>query len=455
MKKFIAILLVLIVCLSLCSCDINITSIEGLMRPPKLSGESSLLQLAFEESVADINGVVMKTPISGENRSSYLFFDLENDGTKEAVVFYSEPLNEPLACANIFKLVDNEWKFISKIKGKGEEVYEANFADINNDNTLELLLSWTGILPIEKVNSSDFGSANNRVLTIYNCDGVTTTLLKTETYTNMFLEDLNNDSSSEIVLFRINLSDLEKRTTAQILSFNRDYSVNNNEFLVLSGLLEINNIVTDTVDINENKHTRIYIDGSVSEIGVITEVIDISHSSFQITLPLYEQNQSQRPPTLRDSRVLSCDIDNDGVVEIPTVEVLQYGGRITENSSERKELNLTVWSELTDKQINVDFKCLLNTSYSYMFLFTENSVNNLTAIYDDNNLTLTYYSHMNGSLENELFSIKVFLEEDWDENHHKYTKLNENEMFIYGYMIMDENYEFYKEYINDNFVLMN
>ena len=72
MKRFIAVFLIIIMCLSLVSCDFNITSIESLMRPPKLSGESNLLQKAFEESVADINGVIMKTPVSGQYRSSYL-----------------------------------------------------------------------------------------------------------------------------------------------------------------------------------------------------------------------------------------------------------------------------------------------------------------------------------------------------------------------------------------------
>lgn len=457
MKKIFSILIIIAICLSLTSCDFNITSIESLMRPPKLSGESSLLQKAFEESVADRDGVIMKTPINGENRSSYLFYDIEKDGTQEAIVFFSEPLKDVYACASIFKFVNNEWKYVSQIKGKGEEIYEVNFADINGDGVSEILLSWSGIGAQEKINVSDFGAGNNRFLAIYSYDGITTTLLKTETYTNLYLEDLNDDRFDEIILFKINLNDNEKRTTAMILGFNDDYTVKFDQLLTLTGFLEIGNIVTDSVEQNNKKHTRIYVDGAVSEIGVITEIIDIEHETFEIVLPLYAQNQSVQPPTLRDSRVYSQDMDNDGIVEIPTIEVLPNGARILEETSERKDLNLTVWSEFTNNEIIVDFKCLLNSTYGYYFIFPDDVKNKITAIYDDNNLTLTFYTiNETGTYNSDLFSVKIFFEPDWEENNYKYIKFNENNMYVYGYMILDDTDGMeYVDFINENFKIIN
>ncbi len=456
MKKIIAFFLIVAVCLSLTSCNLNISSVENLMRPPKLSGESRLLQNAFEKSVHDFDGVVMKTPISGDNRSSYILFDLENDGNQEAIVFYSEPSVNTYANASVFKFVNNNWEFVSKINGKGEEIYEVSFADINHDGNYEIFLSWSGIGVIEKSNSSDFGSGNNRVLTVYSCDGESTSLLTTETYTNLFIDDLNNDKNDEIVLFKINLSDSEKRTTARIMSFYEDYSIKHDEQLVLSGFLEINNIVTDVIENNNESHTRIFVDGAISEIGVITEIIDITHNNFNIKLPLYEQNQSQHPSTLRDSRVYSRDIDNDGIVEIPTNEVLPYGTRISKNSDERKELSLTVWSEFSNYSMKTDFKCLLNSSYNYLLKIPEGSLSKLTAVYDENDLGLTFYSlNRNGTYKEELFSVKIFLTVEWQESHSNYIKLGENDVFTYGYSIFDDDSEeTYKKFIRDNFYII-
>lgn len=457
MKRIVALFIVLVICLSLTACDYTFLSVDSLMRPPKLSGESSLLQKAFEDSVSDVEGVIMKTPISGQNRSSYLFYDLDKDGTQEALVFYSKPIEDVFAYVSVFKSINGEWRNISIIKGKSEEIYEVNFSDINGDNVSEIFLSWTGLTTPDNANSSDFGTGNERVLTVYGCDGKTTTLLKTEYYSNLFYKDLNGDSSDEIVLFRINLVDSEKRTTARIISFNNDYSVNLDEVLTMTGFLEINNIITDTITINEEKHTRIFIDGAVSEIGVLTEIIDITEKSFNITLPLYEQNQSQQPMTLRASRVNCKDIDNDGVVEIPTIELLPYGARISKNETERKELYITVWSEFTYNEIKSDFKCMMNTTLGFLLKIPENSIGKMTAVYNENDFTLKFYAVDNdGKYLNELFTIKTFLEPEWGKNNFEYIKLSENSSYVYGMLISEDDLkDEIKDFITENFYVLN
>ncbi len=457
MKKILLFFLVFTLCLSLTGCDYTFASVDSLMRPPKLSGESSLLQKAFEESVSDVEGIIMKTPISGQNRSSYLFYDLDKDGIQEALVFYMNPIEEPYTYVSVFKSYDNEWKNISKIKGKSEEIYEVNFADINGDDISEIFLSWTGITNSDKVNSSDFGTGNERVLTVYGCDGNTTTLLKTESYTTLFYKDLNNDNSDEIVLFRINLTDNEKRTTARILSFDENYSVILDEVLSLTGFLEINNIITDTINVENKRYTRIFVDGSVSEIGVLTEIITIDEESFSIELPLFEQNKSQQPMTLRDSRINCNDIDSDGIVEIPTVEVLPYGSRISKDNTENKALYLTVWSEFYNNEIKIDFKCLMNSTLKYMFVFSQDNINKITAVYDDIEFTLKFYSlDTEGKYVDELFTIRTFYEPDWNENDLGYTKLSENETYVYGVYVSDSSLnDNIEEYIVENFYVLN
>lgn len=455
MKKISSILLILVICLSFSSCEYNLSSIEGLMRPPKLSGESSLLQKAFEQSFADSNGIVMKTPLSGQYRSSYLFFDLENDGEQEAIVFYSNPIVDSFACASVFKKTNGEWKNISKIKGKNEEIYEVNFADINGDNVTEIIISWTGIAD-DNVNSSDFGTSNERIMSAYCCDGVTTTLLKTESYTKLYINDLNDDGCNEIAIFKINLLDNDKRTTVRFMGFESDYSLKFDETVTITGFLEIYNICTDFINVDNEKHTRIFIDGAISEIGVVTEIIDVDQKSFNISLPFYEQNKSQTPVTLRASRTFCCDIDNDGIIEIPTIEVLPYGMRVSEDKTKNSELNLTVWSEFNENKLSVDFKCLLNSSFGYMFIIPDYMINSLSAIYDDSNYTLTFFSINDDSLlNNELFSIKVFYEAEWDENNLKFSRIVKNDTFVYGYRIFSEDTEQYKDFINNNFCILN
>ena len=455
MKKNIAILLITVVCLTLSGCDFNIASVDSLMRPPKLSGDSSLLQEAFENSVNYSESVIMKTPMSGDNRSSYLFYDLDNDETQEAFVFYSDPAVEDVAYISAFKKIDGNWSCVSNIKGRGEDVYEVSFADINGDGIKEIVISWNSTSQVELANFSDFGSSRNRTMTIYSYNGSSFTLIKTEVFTKAFIDDLNGDNADELFVLNIDLSNQTKNTVGRIISFNSAYKVVNEEEFAITGMLEILNVVTDNYISNDEVHTRLYIDGLISETGVLTEVIDITHSDFAIKLPLYESNVSEAPLTLRDVRTNSRDIDNDGIVEIPTLETLVSGTSISSASVDAMPLNLTVWSELKDGLIVADFKCLLNSTYGYMFVFPEDSVGKVTVVYNTDTTTLTFYSlDENATLGGELFSIRAFSKLNWDENDFGYTKLDENGAYVYGYMMLNtENTESIIEYITENFVV--
>lgn len=455
MKKIIAIIVVAVVCLTLSGCDFNIASVDSLMRPPKLSGDSSLLQEAFENSVNYSESVIMKTPMSGDNRSSYLFYDLDNDEIQEAFVFYSDPAVEDMAYVSTFKKIDGNWSCVSNIKGRGADIYEVNFADINGDGVMELVISWNSTSQVELANFSDFGSSRNRTMTIYSYNGSALTLIKTEVFTKAFVDDLNGDNADELFVLNIDLSNQTKSTVGRIISFNSAYEVVNEEEFTMAGMLEILNIVTDNYISEDVVHTRLYVDGLISETGVLTEIIDIAHSDFAINLPLYESNISESPFTLRDVRTSSQDIDNDGIVEIPTLETLTSGTSISGESDEAMPLNLTVWSELKENTVVSDFKCLLNSTYGYMFVFPEESIGEMTVVYNTDTTTLTFHSlDENGTLGSELFSVRAFSKLNWDENDFGYTKLDEKGAYVYGYLMLDNaNAAGIIDYITENFVI--
>ncbi len=455
MKKLVSIIICIVICLSFSSCNVNISSVDILMRPPKLSGANSLLQQTFESTVGDSESIIMKTPLSGENRSSYLLFDLDNDGVSEALVLYSDPIKEKLANVCVFKFVNNQWSFVSTIKGKSEEIYAVDFADINGDGTFEILLSWPSTVSGNYLSTTGLSHNGDRVLSIYSYNGSSTTLLKNEAYTKLLVEDINSDNSDELFIINISLSNQEKTSLGRIVSFEDDYSVSKELKFTLTGMLDVYNIVSDTYFNNNEAHTRVYVDGSISESGIITEVIDIEHSDFQVLLPFYNSNISAQPSTLRDVRVFSQDFDNDGIVEIPTVEKMYGGVKLSSDTNEKNSLNLTVWSEIDNNMLSVDTKCIWNGNYGYMFIFPEEWIGKITAVYNEKNDTITFYSlDDNTTLINSLFSIKSIYEPDWKDD--DYTKFDENGVYVYSYLINDkQNEDLYIDIIENNFNLIN
>lgn len=456
MKKIVPIIIVVIICFSFVIFNTDISSVDILMRPPKLNGENSLLQQTFEATIGDGESVVMKTPVSGDNRSSYLLVDLDNDSISEALVLYTNPVKGELVYVSVFKMIDNEWSFVSEINGKSEEIYAIDFSDINGDGTLEILISWSLTKTNSYLPASTLGSNGERLLSIYVYDGDSTKLLKNESYTKLLIQDINNDNADEFFIINISLSNQEKVSWGRIISFNNDYSINQDLKFTLTGMLDVQNIACDSYLVNGEAHTRIYVDGSISESGIITEVIDVNHNDFKVELPFYESNISAQPITLRDVRVYSQDFDNDGIVEVPTIEKLSSGIKVS-TANENTSLNLTVWHEVDEMQLNVDTKCLWNGQYGYMFIYPEEWIEVYTTIYDETNATITFYSlDESHKPVNPLFSIRAIFEPKWKENDYDYTKFDENGVYIFGYSIIDEDNEaLYISYIENNFALIN
>ena len=269
----------------------------------------------------------------------------------------------------------------------------------------------------------------------------------------LLLEDVNNDNAVDLFILNLGLSNQEKISVGRVVSFDIDYFVVNDFKFNLTGMLDIYNIVCDTYNTNDEKHTRVYIDGAISENGIITEVVDINHADFNISLPFYKTNISSQPLTLRNMHVYSQDFDNDGIVEIPTLEQLAGGVKITENTELKQYLNLTVWSEIQIDILTIDSKCLLNSSYGYMFMIPDYWAGKYTAVYNENDAVLSFYSvDENLTLIEKLFSVKAFTDNKWKESNPNYTDFDENEIYVYCYQIFDtENGNQYIDFIENNF----
>lgn len=453
-KKLFLAVFAIVICLCLSGCSIDVSSVEGLMRPPKLSGENSLLQEAFEKYLNLSKNTIMKTPISGENRSSFLYYDLDNNGVKEAFAFYSDVSVDENACAAIFKFVNNEWQLVSNIKGSGEDIFEVDFADINGDGCLELVICWTYLKTGESDNTASFTNSGERIMSVYSYNGNSTTLITTQPFSKMLVGDFNGDKSDEILLVSVDLSEKSKRTIGRILGFNSNYDIVRSYDLILTSMIDVLNIDKDTVTVEGEKHTRIFVDGGISETAVITDVVDISHSDFEITLPLYETNISEKPLTIRDVSTLSADIDGDGEIEIPTVENLPYSSVINNESS--RNLSLTIWSKVENGELITEYKCLMNSLNGYMFIFPEEWINSITAVYNSTNATLRFYEvNESGTLGDEVFSIRSFSEIKWKENNYDYNRLASSGAIVFGYTVSENSEIITVDDITENFVILN
>ncbi len=83
-KLFAMLLLCLCLCFSFSNAILLSRRLIKMMHPPALSGENAGIQKAFEKAVNDKN-IVMKTPTTGDYRSSFILYDFDGDSEDEAI----------------------------------------------------------------------------------------------------------------------------------------------------------------------------------------------------------------------------------------------------------------------------------------------------------------------------------------------------------------------------------
>lgn len=116
-------------------------SVEKLYSLPQMSEEYVQLQDLIGQRIA--GGGAYAAPTGGSNRQSIQLRDLDGDGTAEALAFLSDEDGTPTVC--VYRLnEDDDYYLYVIIRGYGSAVAGVDYADLNGDGSLELIVAWRG-----------------------------------------------------------------------------------------------------------------------------------------------------------------------------------------------------------------------------------------------------------------------------------------------------------------------
>jgi hypothetical protein len=167
--------------------------------------------------------------------------------------------------------------------------------------------------------------------------------------------------------------------------------------------------------------------------------------------------QDPAKTTLRSSKLLTCDIDNDGNFEIPVT---------TKFFSEKKESSIVIsgvvynftmleWENLEeDKSVN-EIKTFYNPIHSYLFKFPWGD--NVTVKFDkiENQTNYCIWNTSTNEIEDILFSIR-FVEKDSDDVYGEefILKSTNDGDFIYEITSYGESFGITDETIKSSFIMI-
>ena len=321
------------------------SSVDTLLTPPKLSEEQSAVYEALTKSVG--KDIRLQYPKSGDYRSAFIFADIDGEPDKEAVVFYEktgEAQGGSNVRVNIIDRRDGKWTSVYDHAGMGSEIDRVIFSDVGGSGSTSIIIGYT-LLSGEK-SVRVYSYENNVLIPEYS-----------DSYSTMFVSDLERDGKNELVLIRPN--NQQKKASVGLVSTVEDGRIAETSNVAL------NENTTDFVNIASGYvgtgTPAIFID-SLSGGKLSTEIIYSVNG--QLRNPLYLGEAGMVEQTVRPAGYPCTDIDLDGIIEIPTQT--PFPG-YTENSVGIK-LYSTEWNVLENYSITKKYSSYYNIAEGYCFI---------------------------------------------------------------------------------------
>lgn len=402
--------------LSSCKSSDFIKPVDTLLSPPLYHEEYKSLVNAFREKVS--KNAVFCTPRNGEYRSAITIEDLDGDNENEALIFYKDEIESSVAKMHYFNIVNGEWVSRSDLSGYGNEVEKILISDMDGDGNRELIVIWR----VSGVSSSN-------IMSVYKTSNSLDRYkeLSNETCSVCELADLDGDSKDELFYINQTTSSGVVQRIARAVRLSGDS-------IVIMGEAKIDPNISSYVSVKTEKASgesplRFYIDALKGETQMITELIYWDAVKSQLCAPFLDVNTMSNNETLRENSLLSTDINNDGIIDIPVQ------GRVMYDDGANR-IYLTKWIDYSSEEPVTVVNAVVNFADGYMINLSEDEAETTGIInYTSQNCWVVCKIDKYGT-QTELYSILNVTAERWADDEFKayFSVLESDDNVICAYI---------------------
>ena len=285
-----AVLLCIAMLLSLSGCYSG--NIDQYFSLPQPSEEYLQLQKLIDLEISD--GCEYAAPTGGSYRQSVQFNDLNGDGLDEALAFFRDADSEPKI--NIYTVVGKEYRKILTINGEGQSIGSIDYADMDNDGHLDLVVAWqiaTGM----------------NLLSVYSLLNWTGEVLLSTDSSEFLIGDLNADGREDLLTLRGVSSG---SYMADMYTFSPDRDPQAASAALSGGIYELRRVRTVTL---ADRSAALMVESVLGTGDIVTDLLVCRDGALiNLTLnPGTGVSETKRSYSL----VYAQDIDGDGATEIP------------------------------------------------------------------------------------------------------------------------------------------
>lgn len=437
MKKLFFIIALIMFFLS--GCSFNNFETSNLMHPPKATGEMAAIQSLIEKTVG--SDIIFKYPQNGEYRSAIIMHDVDGDNEDEAIAVYQLASQDTQTYIMIIDKVNDAWQVIKTISSQNTELDKVCFGDINGNGKDDIVLGWTG-----------YTNYNKELMVILFDNDDYNALYPNEIYSDVTVNDFDSDGKAEILTLSVSKRDDtsnngDRAAKAKLIKFNSE----NKTFYLLdtalmdSTVIKYNNVKFGNID---EKQKGAVIESTTGKEKTVTEIVYWDNVSKKLMAPLCNKNTLHADAFLRDSVIQSNDINNDGIIEIPKME-------LTQDDSDDNTIYILSWFKYNTVTFIPEYvdSIIMNDKDSYIFVVPEKwkqaqqGFYKIKLEYDINTRTVMIFEQVNAEGNavkgRNILNIHTFSEKEYNEvsNKDKHIVLQEENNKVYTAEILVDDTE--------------
>lgn len=365
-------------------------TVEEMYTPPKRSEEYKELQSAIDTAMY---GLTFSSPQSGENQQTVQMADLDGDGTDEFLVFAKGASEKPLQVLIFQQDEEGNVRTMDTIGSNGMAFEQVEYVEFDEHPGCELVV---GIQVSDQV---------LRSVAVYSFHSGDAELLLLNGYSKFLTCDLDVDGCSELMVFRPGEAASERGMA--VLYSSREGQIERSVETELSEApTQIRRILSGKL---EGNVPAVFVASSANENEIVTDIFALVDG--RLTNITFSSEAETSIRTLRNFYVYADDIDNDGIVELPSLITMKP---ISVWRDDQQKFLLR-WFSLDADGWEMD---KLFTYHNYVggwYLRLDSSWASRASV-DQNNGVYTFYV-WNESYDQatELFTISVFTDTNRDE----------------------------------------
>lgn len=388
--------------LSFTGCYYYGAGVDNMLIPPKLTDGQNEIYEALQKTVG--SNINLRYPKTGKYRSAFITENIDEEPTKEAIVFYQKNVNtaNPSALTvSILDQKDGEWVSIYDLPANGSDVRQVDFCDFGVADSRFIIVGYTMTSDLDNV-MHIYRYQNNQMKDLYS-----------QPYSQMEIVDINDDGYEEIVAITNSTGGQNAQygdAKANVIKYK------NGSFEVIDSV-GVDASVTSYINTQSgfvgNNTTALYLDGLKGKDKMSTQILYYKDGTLK---NFAFQDKDVNETMIRQTGITSMDIDGDGIVEIPVLEAMPGYDQTNANKETASDvagtsevLYFTHWNIFRDEKLEEKKISYVNMSFGYSFDIPEILLGKITAKRMIENNEIVFYLFENSLEESieELFRIKV------------------------------------------------